>query len=79
MKIKFVNGGPEFKCSWMTFKAMILGDKDLRAKSFKEAGYKGKPFKMYDFCDSQIRKGVGVPLYYDNLANLNDGDEDDDE
>lgn len=77
MKIKMVDG-LEFKCNWLDFKALILGDKDIKAKAFKSMGYKGKPFNLYALCQAQIRKGVGTKLYYDNLANLSE-DEDDDE
>lgn len=74
--IKFADGGPSLKLTWLDFKILVLGDRDMRKKVLKTLKYKGKPFSMYSLCKKQMASGKGTALYYDNLGNLDEDDED---
>lgn len=67
-KIKFGDTTPFAgkTLSWMEFKAMVDGDKELIKKgclSMKLA----KPVRIYEWCRKQIKDGIGYDMYLDNI------------
>lgn len=69
-KMKFADGTP-FKgkvLSWMEFKAMVDGNKELMLKGCKKLGL-DKPVRIYEWCRKQIESGKGYDLYLDQIKN----------
>ncbi len=72
-KIKFGEGTPFAgkTVSWMEFKALIDGDKDLIKKGCDKLIPGKKPLRLYEWCRHQIASGKGYSLYLENIKNKN--------
>jgi len=54
--------------SWMEFKAMVDGNKELMLKGCKKLGL-DKPVRIYEWCRKQIESGKGYDLYLEQIKN----------
>lgn len=68
-KIKFLEGTPfaGHTLTWMDFKKMIDGDKELIKAGCEKMGI--KPVRIYEWCRKQIQSGDGYDLYLDQIKN----------
>lgn len=52
--------------SWMEFKALVDGDKELIKKGCAHLKL-AKPVRIYEWCRKQIKDGIGYDMYLDNI------------
>ena len=61
--------------TWLTFKEMVLGDKEDVTNAFQVAGM-GKPYKIRDLCFKQLAAGKAQELFFKKLEGSDTDDDD---